>query len=87
MGYALAGREHSRDFPLALPTVTVLAPQVDVAILPVVKSIYLNDTDTGKITRGTWTAIQCHLITRSPQASLLPQTSGILAPGNPQQCT
>ena len=52
MGYAPAGREHSRDFPLALPTMTVLTPQVGVAILPVVKSIYLNGTDTGKVTRG-----------------------------------
>ena len=30
---------------------------------------------------------QCHHITRSPQASLWPQTSGILAPRNLQQCT
>lgn len=37
---------------------TVLTPQVGVAILPVVKSIYLNDTDTGKVTRGAWAAIQ-----------------------------
>ena len=54
-----------RDFPLALPTMTVLTPQVGVAILPVVKSIYLNDIDTGKVTRGAWAAIQTN-VTISP---------------------